>query len=91
MINSKTCLVQAVWRVVTVGSAVGKTKFTLPFTAHASAQTAVGSARETESAGVQGWVTIAAAATFGETAKYDNSTFAVNSYTVRTQIVYEVA
>jgi hypothetical protein len=91
MLNSKTCLVQAVWRVVTVGTAVGKTKFTLPFTANSSAQTAVGSARETESTGYQGWVTINASATVAETAKYDNTTFAVNSYTVRTSIIYEVA
>lgn len=91
MINSKTCLVQATWRVVTVGTASGLAIFTLPFTSKASNFIAVGTARETESSGDIGHVTVTSNIATGKTAKYNNTTFWVNAYTVNVQVIYEVA
>jgi hypothetical protein len=91
MLNSKTCLVQAQWRVVNKGTAVGETYFTLPFTSRNGTLTAVGVCRETESAGTMGFVDVRANQNYGRTNKYDNTTWWVNSYTMRVQVEFEVA
>lgn len=94
MLNSKTCLVQAQWRVVSKGTAVGETYFTLPFTSRNGTLTAVGAARETESAGALGFVDVRANQNYGRTSNYLGSaagTWWVNNYTIRAQVVFEVA
>jgi len=87
----KTCLVQAQWRVVSKGTAVGETYFTLPFTSRNGTLTAVGVCRETESAGTMGFVDVRANQNYGRSNKYDNTTWWINSYTMRVQVVFEVA
>jgi hypothetical protein len=91
MLNSKTCLVQAVWRVADKGTAVGETYFTLPFTSKNAGPSATGVAREIESAGVMGWVDNRVNQNYCRTSGYAMGTWWVNNYTVKAQIVFEVA
>jgi hypothetical protein len=94
MLNSKTCLVQAVWRTGTnIGTATGYAQFSLPFTSKSTGQMAVGSSHETESAGTMGWVSVAVNASVARANRYDNgnNTWWTINQTIRAQVVFEVA
>jgi hypothetical protein len=91
MLNSKTCLAQATWRISAVGTGLGLTLFTLPFTSNSSGQSAVGSARETESSGISGFTINNANTNYASTSAATNASFLVNAYTIRAQIIFEVA
>jgi hypothetical protein len=94
MLNSKTCLVQAAWRTgANIGTATGYAQFSLPFTSKSTGQMAIGSSHETESAGTGGWVSLAANASVARANRYDNgnNTWWTINFTIRAQVVYEVA
>jgi hypothetical protein len=93
MLNSKTCLVQATWRVASVGTATGYVIFTLPFTSKSTGQIAIGSSYETESAGTTGFVSVPVNSSVARSNRYDNNnnSWWTTNYTIRAQVVYEVA
>jgi hypothetical protein len=94
MLNSKTCLVQAVWRTgANIGTATGYAQFSLPFTSKSTGQMAVGSSHETESAGTGGWVSVNVNSSVARTNRYDNgnNTWWTINQTIRAQVVFEVA
>jgi hypothetical protein len=93
MLNSKTCLVQATWRVASVGTATGYVIFTLPFTSKSTGQIAIGSSYETESAGTTGFVSVPVNSNVARSNRYDNNnnSWWTTNYTIRAQVVFEVA
>jgi len=93
MLNSKTCLVQATWRVASVGTATGYVIFTLPFTSKSTGQIAIGSSYETESAGTTGFVSVPTNSSVARSNRYDNNnnSWWTTNYTIRAQVVFEVA
>jgi hypothetical protein len=91
MLNSKTCLVEATWRINAVGTGLGLTLFTLPFTSNSSGQSALGTSRETESSGISGFAINNANTNYASCSAATNASYLVNAYTVRAQIIFEVA
>ena len=91
MLNSNTCLVQAVWRTGSpLGNPNGYAQFTLPFTSAAS-KIAVGTSYESESTGYMGMVRNTPSTAYARAAVYNNTYWWVVNYTVTCQLIYEVA
>ena len=90
-LNGPTVLVQASWRVTTVGTAAGYTQITLPYTSNSSGRVAVGVCTETESAGTMGFAKNVPGQAFARSNTYSGGQWWTINFTMNIQIEYEVA
>lgn len=90
-LNGPTVLVQATWRVTTVGTALGYTQITLPYTSKSTALIAVGVCTETESAGTMGFAKNVPGQNYARSNTYSGGSWWTVNFTMNIQIEYEVA
>ena len=90
-LNGPTVLVQATWRVTTVGTAAGYTQITLPYTSNSSGKVAVGVCTETESAGTMGFAKNVPNQNYARSNTYSGGSWWTINFTMNIQIEYEVA
>ena len=86
----KTCFVQIVISITTVGTATGSLNFTLPVTAGAASY-AAGVSRENAVNGIMGQLYITPNSTTGAIAKYDGTTQIVAGASILGSVTYETA